>query len=169
MLKSAGEAFCRDARQHLGISAPGLIEIGGEEAALHCPQARHRETFRAGQYLAGFGLSKAPARSRSGVEQNRNDGEIYAGPRGFRDARGGSNESRAVYSTDPKMPPTTVIWDGEIRIAASGDGEHTSDGLVEPSRIQSKMARLAALRGSENNTAAFAYGRCAQQCRGFFR
>jgi hypothetical protein len=98
MLERPSEAPWSNQGQRLGIGAPWDRRIAGEESSLHRAKACHGKAFGTGQDLTGLHLVIAPARSRSGIEQNRDNGQIDLRSRGFGCVGAGRDKSRAVDS-----------------------------------------------------------------------
>ena len=119
MLERARKARGGDLGQRLGIGAPRVRRISGEEPGLHRAKAGDSKAFGAGQDLAGLHVVITPVGSCSGIEENRDDSKIDPRPCGFGCVGAGRDEGGAVNPAGREVAPTAMMGDSKIRIASS--------------------------------------------------
>ena len=117
--------------------------------------------------MAGLRFTEMPVCPRSGIEQDRDNGQIDAGSSPLSCVRLRSYERGTVNPANREMPPAAVVRDREVGVAPPRDVEDAAGGLVHPCRNDPEMRRHAALGGLQYKSAALADGGRGQQFRSF--
>ena len=100
-----------------------------------------------------------PLRSRAGIEQDADDGEIERGARarsGVAPVRFLVDHGPAIIAVEDKVTPTRVEWHDQRRIIMTRRVNHEIDRLVETPKIDLEVRQLIVEADPQHPSRAFA-------------
>ena len=158
-LQAVADACIRQEHQALGVCLQRIVRIRRENASGEHVEAGEGQSFRAPDAASRRGIAVTPLWSRSGIEQDADDGEIKRGARarsGIAPVRFLVDHGPAIVAIEDKVTPTRVEWHDERRIIMTRRVDDEVDRLVEMPKIDLEVRQLIVEADRQHPLRAFA-------------